>query len=122
MISSAIPSVKYSFSGSALMLTNGSTAIDLAAAAPVPWVGDPGGVVTPGAFRAWANTAAVACRSAGSLASAFNTACSTQAGASARKPRNGGGGDVKHCAMIACAVLPMNGVRPVSISYTAQAI
>ena len=29
MISSAIPSVKYSFSGSALMLTNGSTATDL---------------------------------------------------------------------------------------------
>src|ERR1041384_674196 len=111
MISSAIPSVKYSFSGSALMLTNGSTAIDLAAAAaPVPCVGDPGGVVTPGAFSAWANTAAVAWRSAGSLASAFITACSTQAGASARNPRNGGGGDVKHCAMIACAVLPTKGV------------
>ena len=29
MISSATPSVKYSFSGSALMLTKGSTAIDL---------------------------------------------------------------------------------------------
>src|SRR2546422_5876608 len=49
MISSATPSVKYSFSGSALMLTNGSTAMDLAwlVCGPALAAIGPGGVVTP---------------------------------------------------------------------------
>src|SRR6267143_1636340 len=69
MISSAMPSVKYSFSGSALMFTNGSTAIDLVWAAA--WAG---------ACNACDSCAAVLKRSAGSFASAFFTACAVQSG------------------------------------------
>ena len=116
MISSAIPSVKYSFSGSALMLTNGSTAIDFGAVAVTTGTA-PGGVA-PAGLSAWANWAAVANRSAGSFASALMTACSTQGGTASRTERSGGTGSVKHFTMIAWAVGPVNGVRPASISYS----
>ena len=43
MISSVIPSLKYSFSGSALMLASGSTAMDFAAAAAPTGVRAPAG-------------------------------------------------------------------------------
>jgi hypothetical protein len=56
MISSATPSVKYSFSASALMLTNGSTAMDFAVLAD----GCPGGVDIGLTTSASANCAAVA--------------------------------------------------------------
>ena len=55
MISSVIPSLKYSFSGSALMLASGSTAMALVVGAVL---GDSVGVVRPGS-SASANSAAV---------------------------------------------------------------
>src|SRR3989441_9680876 len=88
MISSAMPSVKYSFSGSALMLTNGSTAIDFGALAPA---GVPGGVEPlEGHASAWADWAAVAERSVGALASAFRTAWSSHSATSSRGSRSDG--------------------------------
>ena len=105
MISSAMPSEKYSFSRSALMLTNGSTAIDFAAVAVVTV--PPGGDVTPDPPSAWPNCAAVAYRSAGSFASAFATACSTHSGTASRNARSAGTGSVKAWAMIAWAVGPV---------------
>src|SRR2546425_458559 len=95
MISSATPSVKYSFSGSALMLTNGSTAMDLAWLVCGPALAGiaPGGVVTPSeGFKACPNSAAVANRSPGSLASAFITTCSTHSGTLSVRLCRGGGG------------------------------
>src|SRR5258705_7297502 len=83
MISSAMPSVKYSFSGSALMFTNGSTAIDLVLAAA--WAG---------ACSACESCAAVGKRSAGSFASAFFTACAVQSGT--LFCRGGGGRSEEH--------------------------
>src|SRR5262245_21697482 len=116
MISSATPSVKYSFSGSALIFTNGNTAIDFVLAVATLDVVIPGGVLEPGAFSACENWAAVGKRTAASFASACTTTGSSHSGRSPREPRSGGGGSVKHCAMIAWAVGPVNGVRPESIS------
>ncbi len=57
MMSSATPSLKYSFSASLLMLTKGSTAMDLGPALAL----SSGGVPVPlGQVSAWANWAAVA--------------------------------------------------------------
>src|SRR2546427_795091 len=98
MISSAMPSEKYSLSRSALMLTNGKTAIDFAAAATdrVPGGGD----VAPDP-SAWPNCAAVAYRSAGAFARALVTACSTHSGTASRKACSAGTRSVKAWAMIA---------------------
>src|ERR1700746_2394813 len=71
MISSAMPSLKYSFSGSALMFTNGRTAIDFVLVAVGGGGVMPGGVLALGDVSACENCAAVAKRSDASFASAF---------------------------------------------------
>ncbi len=76
----------------------------------------PGGVVPVGTISACANWAAVAKRSAGTLASAFFTACSTASATLGRTARSEGAGSVKRRAIIACAVGPANGTAPASIS------
>jgi hypothetical protein len=89
--------------GSALMFTNGSTAIDFAPAA-----------AGAGGRSACENCAAEAKRSPGSFASAFMTACAAQSGTPSGRC---GGGLVSPWVMMACAVRPANGARPASISY-----
>ena len=119
MISSVIPSLKYSFSGSALMLANGSTAIAFGAACS----SGPPAACAAGRCRrratmarsASANSAAVGKRSTGVRASARVTASSTASGTS-RVARTLGIGETNRLAMIACGVGPVNGGSPVSIS------
>ena len=93
--SSVIPSAKYSFSGSTLRLRNGRTATD---------GGDRTGA---GAVSASANAPVEANRSAGVLASAFMSACSTAAGTVVRRRRTAGTGSVNRLAITACAVRPV---------------
>ncbi len=62
MISSVIPSLKYSFSGSALMFVNGRTAMDCS----VGWVATGGGIGVVMDVSARANSAADEKRCAGS--------------------------------------------------------
>jgi len=71
---------------------------------------------TPHAVKAAANSAAVPNRSAGSLCSAIRTASSTASGTVGRCRLGGAGVSVITLATIACAVLPMNGGSPTSIS------
>ena len=74
-------------------------------------------VVAPDVPRnAAANSAALANRSAGSFSSAVRTASSTASGTRSRCRWSGTGFSVITLAMIACAVLPVNGGSPVSIS------
>ncbi len=113
MISSAMPSLKYSNSGSPLRFANGKTAID---SPPSPSV-----VASSRAVRAAANWAAVANRSAGALASAVNTARSSASVTVGRTLRIGGAMSTEWRAITACAVRPVNGTDPVSISYTTHA-
>ena len=107
MTSSVIPSAKYSFSGSALRLRNGRTATD-------------GARAEAGAVSASANAFGDAHRSAGTLASAFVNACSTPGGTAGRSRRTAGTGSTKHLVITACAVGPVNGGSPASISYNTQ--
>ena len=75
----------------------------------------------PGAASASANSAVVAKRSAGTLASARKIACSTVSGIVARTI-DGGDTESSECrAMTACAVVPVNGGIPTSISYVTHA-
>src|SRR6476660_1293805 len=113
MISSAIPSAKYSFSGSALMLANGSTATDLAA--DITFLGSDSvfvGVDIVSDASAWANSADVVNRSDDSVAIAFFTAQSMLGGTELRTLWRGLGVSVKRFAMIDCGVLPENGRSP----------
>jgi hypothetical protein len=73
-------------------------------------------VIRPGSRRALANSAAEVNRSAGSLASAVSTASSTAAGTVSRTREGAIGFSVIILATIACAVLPVKGGSPVSIS------
>ncbi len=82
MISSAMPSLKYLNSGSPLRFANGNTAIDSPSA--------PSAVGSARAAKASANWAAVANRSAGTLASAFNTTRSSASDTVGRTLRIGG--------------------------------
>ncbi len=121
MISSAIPSVKYSFSGSALMLANGSTAIDVrAATAGVASGVALGGVTTRGDPSACATRSADWNRSPGSLARLLVTTCSSSAETYAPLARTDGTGSVKRFMITACMVEPVNGAAPVSISKSTQ--
>ena len=120
MISSVIPSLKYSFSGSALMLASGSTTMDFSAGAT------PTGVVPDGVrsrcsatSSASANSAAVGKRSTGVRASARTIAWSTASGTS-RIARACGTGARNRLEMMACALGPVKGCSPVSISYRTQ--
>ena len=101
-ISSVMPSLKYSFSGSALMFRNGSTAIEFAAAGA--WTSAAAGsapVTVLGWISAAMKSAAVANRSAGAFASARVTACSTQSGTVSRTVRRRGTGPAACRARIA---------------------
>ncbi len=73
-------------------------------------------VVAPGRLSASPNSAAVANRSAGSFDSAVRTAASTCGGIVFRWIVSERGSSVITRAMIACAVGPVNGGSPVSIS------
>jgi hypothetical protein len=75
-------------------------------------------VATPGRASASANCAAVAKRSAGSFSSAVSTAASTCGGIVWRWGSSGRGLSVTTRATTACAVLPVNGGSPESISYS----
>ena len=72
----------------------------------------------PRPLSASANSAALANRSAGSFSSAVRIALSTSGGMVCRCGRIGRGGSVSTRATIACAVEPVNGGSPVSISYS----
>ena len=123
MISSVIPSLKYSFSGSALMFASGRTAMALAAGAGVRPAATGRlrpGWPTPLIWRsASTNCAAVANRSTGVLARARVSASSTASGTS-RVTRTLGMGEMNRLAMMAWAVAPVKGGSPVSISYRTQ--
>ena len=114
MISSVIPSLKYSFSGSALMLARGSTAMALAAGA---LLGASGGVrwAAPFGRSTSAKWAAVGKRSTAARASARVTTSSSPSGTS-RIALTWGTGETNRLVMTACAVGPVNGTSPVSIS------
>ena len=94
--------------GTAGLLRVGTAAADTR----VTWAG--------AAASACANSAAVANRSAGSFSSARNTAASMCAGMVCRRGIIGRGDSVTTWATIACAVEPVNGGSPVSISYSTQ--
>ena len=120
MISSVIPSLKYSFSGSALMLVSGMTATDFCdgAARPVSVTVPVGVVPVPPRSNfsiASASAPAEAWRSTGVRARERVTSASTCSGTS-RVARTCGIGDMNRLAMIDCAVGPVNGGSPVSIS------
>jgi hypothetical protein len=114
-----IPSLKYSFSGSALMLVSGMTATDFCDGPTRPSAGLPVGVVpVPPRSRfsmASASAPADAGRSTGVRDSVRVTRVSTGSGTS-RVARTFGIGDMNRFAMIDCAVGPVNGGSPVSIS------
>ncbi len=75
-------------------------------------------VLLPDSSSARANSAAVANRSAGALASARATAWDTPSGTVSRTSRSGRGVSMSRRAMIACAVGAVNGGSPASISYS----
>ena len=108
--SSLMPSLRYSFSGSALAFTNGNTAMERV----LPTIaGAAAGRVSSSAV---VKSATLANRSAGSLARARASACSTAGGASGRRARSGGGGSLRWRATMARALSPENGGVPASIS------
>ncbi len=72
--------------------------------------------VVPWPRSAEANSAALAKRSAGSLARAVRTASSTSSGTVSRMAEGGLGRSVITLATMACAVAPVKGGSPVSIS------
>src|SRR5437588_8209642 len=100
MISSLIPSVKNSFSASALMFVNGNTAIDRRLLS----------VASAGiaAARALANSETVGNLSAGSSESARNTTSEAAAGTFAFDD-NGWGGELNRFAMTPCGVFATKG-------------
>src|SRR5687768_14516790 len=119
MISSAIPSAKYSFSGSALALTKGSTATDFAAATVgCGRVAMSVEVVSELEASACANIAAVLYLAAGSGDNALLTARSTLSGMLPRNERSGLAVSVNRFAITACAVGPVKARSPLSISYS----
>src|SRR5215213_6204750 len=81
MISSAIPSVKYSLSASALVFVNGNTPIDFTTCTP-SGAGVAVGVVTIGGIIALANSLDVVKRRAASCDIALETARSVSSGTS----------------------------------------
>ena len=108
--SSVMPSTKYSLSGSALRLRNGSTAT----------TGDFGRAV-PGAESASANAAAEGNRSAGDFANARTSTWSIPAGTVARRRRTEGIGSTMRLVSTDIAVGPTYGGSPVSSSNNTQA-
>jgi hypothetical protein len=122
MISSAMPSAKYSFSGSAVAFTNGRTATDFAAETVCCGsVCVSVGVVSDPEASACANIAAVLYRSSASVAIALLTARSTLSGIMLRIARRGLAISVKRLDITAWGVGPVNGRSPDSISYRTHA-
>ena len=122
MISSVIPSLKYSFSGSALRLTKGSTAIEASA---VGWLPGMNAAAQPkpcpaASVSAEESPAAVANRSAGARASARAMIASTTSGISGLSVRSAGALSVSRWTSIALAVRPWNGGTPASASNSTQ--
>jgi hypothetical protein len=72
--------------------------------------------VVAGSASARENSAALEKRSAGSFASAVSTASSTFSGTVSRSRDGGTGFSVITLATMACAVLPVKGGSPTSIS------
>ena len=121
MMSSVIPSLKYSFSGSVLMFSNGSTATDLPAEAPCIACAAAAAMVTVAdGDSASANWAALLYLSAGVVAIALRTVASTASGTSSRKARGEGDGLLSRLAITAMSVEPRNGGSPASISNSTQ--
>ena len=108
MMSSVMPSLKYSFSGSVLMFSNGSTATDFAAvtSCTIACAAPTAMATVAGVPSASANWAAVENRSAGMVAIAFFTAASTASGTSSRTARGDGTGELSRLAMTAMSVDP----------------
>src|SRR6185437_14473721 len=77
----------------------------------------PAAAAPDSADSAAANSLALPNRSAGSFSSAVSTARSTAAGTVCRTLRGAAGSAVITLATIACAVGPVNGGSPTSISY-----
>ena len=111
-ISSVMPSAKNSFSGSALMLANGSTAIDFCGAVRE--------VTESGCASAATRSRAVWNRSAASRASDRATTPATARDTSSRIAETCAGVFQKRIAITACAVGPTNACSPVSISKSTQ--
>ena len=108
MISSAIPSLKYSFSGSVLMFANGNTAMDFGASVPH---------VEAAVVASESRKRAIdAGRCAGSRAIAVKTAASTCRCTPLRFVVTRGGCRVNRWTRIDSNVGPVNGGSPVSIS------
>src|SRR5678816_4427252 len=118
MISSAIPSAKYSFSASLLMFANGSTATDFAddTACCGNVVVSVGVDMLPDA-RACANCAAVLNRAAMSTAIALERAFASGSGTLLRTLLTDGTVSVNRLVMTACGVGPVNGLSPVSYTH-----
>ena len=114
MISSEMPSAKYSLSGSGLMLANGSTAMDRGGSK----AGD--GVVAPAPARASTTSAAVAGRSAALLASSRASTSRTATGTPVRTCETGRGSASSCWCTTTAMEPPVNGGWPVSISYSTQ--
>src|SRR5688572_5647870 len=105
MISSAMPSAKYSLSASLLMFENGSTATDFAEEiVGCGIVAVSVGVVRLPDASACANCAAVLYRCPMSVAIALVTARSTGSGMLLRSERGGAAVSVNRFAMTACGV------------------
>ena len=97
---------------------------DRPAAAPSRGCGNDDGRAAAGAgfaSRARANSPALANRSAGVLSSALATAASIASGTALRTTRRWTGRSVISLAIIACAVGPVTGGSPASISYSTAA-
>jgi hypothetical protein len=108
MMSSEMPSEKYSFSGSPLMLANGSTAIERSSGS-TSW--EP--VRTS---RDAAKRSTVANRSSGARAIALEMAASMFRETLGRLVLTRGAGRVKRCTRMASMVAPVKGASPASIS------
>ena len=110
MISSVIPSLKYSLSASALMLANGSTAIDLSVESG------------SGDFERRDSISSAPVRNlfAGSRSRSLETARLIDPGTDGRKVTTAGAFVVNLCAMTEFVVGPVNGTFPVSISNIVQ--
>ena len=106
MISSEIPSEKYSFSGSPLMLAKGSTAMERSSSV----------LDAPFASRDAMNRSTVGKRSPGARAIAVQSAASMVREMFGRFFVIFGGGWVNRCTRIASMVAPVKGASPASIS------
>ena len=105
------------------MSANGSTAIDgTARCDAVTMVRDPPAGCRVAPVPSACGELARRSRSArpGVRASARSSARSTSSGTSARSARTGRTASVNRFTMIACAVGPVNGGSPASISYSTQ--